>query len=35
MNQEIAAHESWGATEIARRSSDLAEKIISLWPGPR
>jgi len=34
MNQEIAANEVWGIAEIARRSSDLAEKIIALWPGP-
>jgi alkylated DNA nucleotide flippase Atl1 len=34
MNQEIASLEVWGAAEIAQRSSDLAEKIIALWPGP-
>jgi len=34
LNQEIAEREVWGATEIAQRSADLAEKIISLWPGP-
>jgi alkylated DNA nucleotide flippase Atl1 len=34
MNQEIANHDVWGAAEIAKRSADLAEKIIALWPGP-
>lgn len=34
MNQEIAAHEVWGAAQIAQRSGDLAERIIALWPGP-
>jgi len=34
MNQEIAAHDVWGAAEIAKRSAELAEKIIALWPGP-
>ena len=34
MNRAISSHETWGATEITRRSSDLAEKIIDLWPGP-
>jgi alkylated DNA nucleotide flippase Atl1 len=34
LNQAIAGHEAWGAPEIAERGSDLAEKIIALWPGP-
>lgn len=34
MNRAIASHETWGAREITRRGSDLAEKIIDLWPGP-
>ncbi|GAB3244308.1 DUF4268 domain-containing protein [Nocardioides dilutus] len=34
MNQEIAGHGSWGAAEIAERSSLLAERVIALWPGP-
>ncbi|WP_230401672.1 DUF4268 domain-containing protein [Sanguibacter suaedae] len=34
MNQEIAAHETWSLTEIHARGAALAEKIISLWPGP-
>lgn len=34
MNQAIAAHATWGVDEINARSSELAEKIIELWPGP-
>lgn len=34
MNQEIAAHEVWGGTEIALRSTNLAGRIVELWPGP-
>lgn len=34
MNQEIAAHETWGAKEIAERGAALTEKIIAIWPGP-
>lgn len=34
MNQAIAAHTTWGVVEINTRSSELAEKIIELWPGP-
>ncbi|BCW53652.1 hypothetical protein StoSoilB19_10260 [Arthrobacter sp. StoSoilB19] len=34
MNQAIATHATWGAKEINARSSELAEKIIDLWPGP-
>jgi len=34
LNQEIAGQGVWGADEIEKRSADLAEKIIALWPGP-
>lgn len=34
MNQAIASHVTWGAREIDARSTELAEKIIELWPGP-
>jgi alkylated DNA nucleotide flippase Atl1 len=34
MNRAIASHKTWGAAEITQRGSDLAEKIIDLWPGP-
>lgn len=34
MNREIAAQGHWGANEINRRGADLAERIISIWPGP-
>lgn len=34
MNQAIAGHDAWGATEIDERGSTLAERIIELWPGP-
>ncbi len=34
LNQSIAAHATWGVEEISVRSTELAEKIIELWPGP-
>lgn len=34
MNQSIAAHATWGVDEINTRSTELAEKVIELWPGP-
>lgn len=34
MNQEIAAAPRWGRAAIAERAARLAERIISLWPGP-
>lgn len=34
MNQDIAAHETWGITEIATRSAAIAERIVTIWPGP-
>lgn len=34
MNQEIAAHDDWGSTQIDARGAALAERIISIWPGP-
>lgn len=34
MNQQIASHGQWGQAEILSRAQDLADRIISLWPGP-
>jgi alkylated DNA nucleotide flippase Atl1 len=34
MNQEIAKNDIWGTVEIHARSSELAERIIGIWPGP-
>lgn len=34
MNQDIAQHEQWGLEEIQERARQLAERIISQWPGP-
>ncbi|MEV7185578.1 DUF262 domain-containing protein [Kitasatospora sp. NPDC093102] len=34
MNQEIAAAERWGRTEILARADRLAERTIGLWPAP-
>ncbi|MFU8874341.1 GmrSD restriction endonuclease domain-containing protein [Micromonospora sp. SL4-19] len=34
LNQEIAAHERWGRPEIHARADALADRIVSLWPGP-
>lgn len=34
MNQEIAKHEQWGISEIQDRAAMLADRIVSLWPGP-
>lgn len=34
MNQEIAARERWGPVEITERAAAIAERVISLWPGP-
>lgn len=34
MNQTIAEHPTWGASEITERGQALAERIIGLWPGP-
>jgi alkylated DNA nucleotide flippase Atl1 len=34
MNQEIAALSQWGRPEILARADQLAEKVISIWPGP-
>ncbi|MEV8027091.1 DUF4268 domain-containing protein [Cellulosimicrobium funkei] len=34
LNQEVAAHKTWGRNEILARGAALAEKIIELWPGP-
>lgn len=34
LNQEIAAQERWGRPEIYGRADALAERIVSIWPGP-
>lgn len=34
MNQEVAQHERWGRSQIHSRADALADRIISIWPGP-
>ncbi|MEU6206184.1 DUF262 domain-containing protein [Micromonospora musae] len=34
LNQEIAAQDRWGRAEIRVRADALADRIISIWPGP-
>jgi hypothetical protein len=34
MNQEIAAHSTWGETQISERADVLASRAISIWPHP-
>jgi alkylated DNA nucleotide flippase Atl1 len=34
MNQEIAQQTRWGRPQIQERADALAERIISVWPGP-
>lgn len=34
MNRKIASEGIWGVRQIDKRGSELAEKIIELWPGP-
>ncbi|WP_214318612.1 DUF262 domain-containing protein [Nonomuraea sediminis] len=34
MNQEIAAYEKWGKAEILARADRLADRAITIWPGP-
>ncbi|WP_214370454.1 MGMT family protein [Pseudonocardia sp. H11422] len=34
MNQEIAVLQRWGRPEILDRAARLAERAVSLWPGP-
>lgn len=34
MNLAIAASETWGIKEIRKRSAELAERAIQIWPGP-
>lgn len=34
LNQDIAGQERWGRREILARADSLAERIVSLWPGP-
>ncbi|MFI6823314.1 DUF262 domain-containing protein [Micromonospora sp. NPDC050187] len=34
LNQDIADRQRWGRSEILARADDLAERIITIWPGP-
>lgn len=34
MNKPIALEERWGPRQIVARADDLAERAISIWPGP-
>jgi len=34
MNRPIAEQKVWGVSEISARATELAERIIALWPGP-
>ncbi len=34
MNQEIAACERWGQAEILARADRLADRAVTIWPGP-
>ncbi|RQW89112.1 GmrSD restriction endonuclease domain-containing protein [Micromonospora globispora] len=34
LNQEIAAQDRWGRREIHARADALADRIVSIWPGP-
>lgn len=34
LNQDIAAQERWGRTQIHNRANALVEQIIATWPGP-
>ncbi|MEW2329433.1 DUF262 domain-containing protein [Micromonospora chersina] len=34
LNQEIAAQDRWGRPEIHARADALADRIVSIWPGP-
>ncbi|MBF9131349.1 DUF262 domain-containing protein [Plantactinospora sp. S1510] len=34
LNQEIATQDRWGRVEIHARAGSLADRIISIWPGP-
>jgi alkylated DNA nucleotide flippase Atl1 len=34
MNQEIAEQEQWARSQIHARANALADRIVSLWPGP-
>jgi alkylated DNA nucleotide flippase Atl1 len=34
MNQEIAELDHWGRAEIQARAARLAERVITIWPGP-
>jgi alkylated DNA nucleotide flippase Atl1 len=34
LNQEIAAQQRWGRPQIQTRAQALADRVISIWPGP-
>ena len=34
MNQDIAAQSRWGRPQILARADALAERVITMWPGP-
>lgn len=34
ITREVAKNDHWGPAEIQKRASQLAERIISIWPGP-
>lgn len=34
LNQEIATRDRWGRPEVHSRAESLADRIISIWPGP-
>ncbi len=34
LNRELPAQPAWGRDQILARAADLAERIISIWPGP-
>ncbi|UGT69337.1 DUF262 domain-containing protein [Nocardia gipuzkoensis] len=34
MNQEISRHSAWGPKQIEQRGRELAQRIITAWPGP-
>lgn len=34
LNQDIASHDIWSVPQIDARGAALAERIISIWPGP-
>jgi alkylated DNA nucleotide flippase Atl1 len=34
LNRLLALHDAWGRNEILQRSDELAERAITIWPGP-